>query len=73
MKKDSKYICQFCEARGIVIKTNYFTGEKKLSKNYFCWLKNICLNNVCCGICKTFKNVTEPEIEYSEFLNYVIK
>jgi len=71
MKKDSKHICKGMEKRGVVIHNNPETGEKTATNNYHCITKNINLNNINCGICNTFKNVKDPDIEVTEILEIV--
>lgn len=56
--KDSKYICYHSENRGTVIKTNP-DQSTETTPDLWCTLKNICLNNVACGICSTFRNRTK--------------
>lgn len=66
MKHDSKYICQHLESRGAIV------CNSQTKNNYWCGLKNISLNNIYCGICNCFKNVNEPEMEFSEITEHTV-
>lgn len=59
------------EKRGVIVHTDLMTGAKEATNNYHCIQKNMNLNNVNCGICNTFHNVKEPDIELTEIFEIV--
>jgi hypothetical protein len=65
--KDSKFICKHAEKIGTIV-TRPASSEKsiKTSYNYRCAIKNISLNNIVCGMCNSFSNVSDPDIIFSE-------
>jgi hypothetical protein len=75
--------CKNSEVRGRIITTctfvtpppeNKITGEHFITdrKNFYCSLKNICLNNLSVGLCNSFRPYREPEYIQNELSEFTI-